>query len=66
MNGSHFVWWSSDGRKHEAPIRYFRLSARAVLVPHDRCVEFRNEGTQDQCRETRDALPFLEMGLSQK
>ena len=46
MADTHFVWWSSDGARHEGPIRYFRLPDRAVLVPHGSCRPYRNEDKQ--------------------
>ena len=54
MAETHFIWWGSDGTKHETPITYFRTTGRGRLVPHDKLGEYRIEDTSIRCPDGQE------------
>jgi hypothetical protein len=45
MPDSDFVWWSSDGQRHEAPITYFQVPDHVRLERVEMCEPIDSEDT---------------------
>jgi hypothetical protein len=67
MNDSTFVYWTSDGERHEVPIICFQVPAGASLGPVHSCLHDRNEDISDlkSCGIAQDQALLPAMALRQ-